>query len=156
MNHLNEAPTTRNEGREYWHAGRWRSVDKEPYEAPAPIPEPREWLGRKPCTDCGSTHFGSSLNADGTYTRHCHGHIGNMTDGYRPCLVSWHERDDELHNAEPESCLRASPTPLDARDAPPSSDVAPPGASGGGGDSLEKRVAELERKVRALSEMVRV
>lgn len=39
------------------------------------------------CPNCHSTHFGSSQNEDGTFTRYCH-------DG---CGDSWHEKDDETH-----------------------------------------------------------
>jgi len=37
------------------------------------------------CPECGSSYFGSSLNKDGSLTRHCHG-IG--------CKYEWHETKD--------------------------------------------------------------
>lgn len=44
------------------------------------------------CPKCGSHHWGSSRNVDGTWTRSCHG-----TDGSLPCLYTWHQDDDDAH-----------------------------------------------------------
>lgn len=52
------------------------------------------FLGRHPCRLCGSTHFGSTINDDGSLTRHCHGYLADTPNAHVPCRHKWHERDD--------------------------------------------------------------
>ena len=47
------------------------------------------YLSQFQCPICGSSHFGSARNPDGSYTRHCHG---------ERCKFSWHESADEHYD----------------------------------------------------------
>lgn len=43
------------------------------------------------CPKCGSFMYGSSLNSDGTWTRHCHGNEMWL------CDLTFHESDDDKY-----------------------------------------------------------
>jgi hypothetical protein len=44
------------------------------------------------CPKCGGTYFGSTMQSDGSFMRHCHG----SGTGYG-CGFSWHESSDKKY-----------------------------------------------------------
>ncbi len=48
------------------------------------------------CPDCGGYTFGSSLQADGSWERLCHGYVlsADPKELSRSCVFTWHQRDD--------------------------------------------------------------
>lgn len=54
------------------------------------------------CPECGSSQFGSSVNPDGSYTRHCHGYKRRAgAFGFTACSFRWHQDDDEDYGLKP-------------------------------------------------------